>query len=741
MVNIQLNIDGQEVDLRADQTITNTFQINEFFKIAERKASFTNRFTLPATAKNMEIFGRLGIIGSTTRFPYAPRRADLSIDGIPVVIQGTCNVESFSETDGYSISIYSGVNSLFEKLGDDKLSDLNLTDLDHVLNPTSFTDSLTNTEGYIYALMDNGKHASGGPLIIDHLIPSVFAKTLWDKIFTRAGFTYEGDIFTDDAFLDLVVTPNNAYLPAEAGTAETLFNGEAEGTFFFRANRQELTLNGEDPNQLLSSQGTRLIIPETGNVELVLDIAVQISDPDLVGFYVLQLTVNNQAVRSIAIDSDNYVGTTTINTFLNVGDSVGLRFEPDFIVESPGQGQVAFISHQIEIAVDLIDASTPINFNQLFLDSITQKQFVKEIVQRFGLLIQRQKDSDVYEFIEIKKMLRDRSNAVDYGNKFAGRIDQNYSANGVARKNGFKYKYGQDEAAFADGSVLVDNTTLSKEADLIVSETRASRLTSKVISTSAVRLYSTSHFVPQDGGFKKEAPGIYLFNLLYINTTIQYRPESAGSNLDLTGVLPFANFKNSEWPTLIRNYYSEYAAVINTPKKEKIELNLTALDVYNFNFFRLIYISELGHYYFADKINNFVSGRLTTLEIVQIPELLRDAPTIQDVSKTTSDEFVLILSAANFSTDAQYISPDGSTVPETVKIETLPTVGELQLNAVPVTAGQEIPYASIDPIVLSYEIDGVAVRPYTDSFKFSVQNSTNNLFSNIATFRITVEEP
>jgi len=197
-------VSGEDLDLTPDSLINYNIQINDISDISTRNSSYSNTVEIPKTSRNQAIFEMLGMIGSTTRVPYSKIPCKFLIDGFALIQDGYLQISS-TNRDSYSIVLYSGIISLSEALGALKITDLDLSDLNHNRDKAEFLASVSYTEGYIYppALYDEDSPytAANSLLTMDTQYPMVFVHTIFTRILDEAGFTYSGALFTDAEFL------------------------------------------------------------------------------------------------------------------------------------------------------------------------------------------------------------------------------------------------------------------------------------------------------------------------------------------------------------------------------------------------------------------------------------------------------------------------------------------------------------------------------------------------------------
>jgi len=160
-----------------DGNVRQTFQINNLAELKNRQSTFSNRIIILPTDDNIRNLDLLGIIGNVSRKPYENIKAKLISEDIELIADGTA-VISGNTKRGYTVVLYDGIIELNKSLSNKKLSDLDLSIYDHDLTTTNFTDSFSNTSGYIYGIADFGRF-NESKIIINNQVPSIFVHRGW----------------------------------------------------------------------------------------------------------------------------------------------------------------------------------------------------------------------------------------------------------------------------------------------------------------------------------------------------------------------------------------------------------------------------------------------------------------------------------------------------------------------------------------------------------------------------------
>lgn len=97
--------------------------------------------------------------------------------------------------------------------------------------------------------------------------------------------------------------------------------------------------------------------------------------------------------------------------------------------------------------------------------------------------------------------------------------------------------------------------------------------------------------------------------------------------------------------------------------------------------------------------------------------------TVGDGSATTNYGATYTFTRADFTTNTTpaYADPEGDAA-QNLRVLSLPTTGELQLNAVAVTINQVISFANIDSGLFTYVPDNATTTAYADTFNFEISD-------------------
>jgi hypothetical protein len=723
----QLWIQEKKVDLPA-KPVRQTFQINNVAELRDRQLNFTSNIVLPLTENNIEVMEYLGVTGNQSTRPYRLLNARYSVGNIELISKGTAIV---TKTDnGYSMHIYSGNAVLYETLKGRRLSTLNLEDLNHFLTEQSYSDSHTNTEGYIYAV---GYFGYGNINIVqtEYQAPSVFKHTIFKKIMEQAGFTYEGDIFTDPEFLSEVITPTNGYdQNIVSETVTTIGNYDSnlidisELTLPYpQIFNEQFTFAGLTNDQYTSTFDGILRLQFTSTHTLTKGAALIYIKKNGVNVVILNLAAGT------GIDIDN-----TYNINIVTGDVITVHLQSTpYVSEITPEGKFQVeVSASCNIDLAEITGGLYIDFSLMFPET-SQIDFIKDIMQTYGLIFQVDHTKKHYKFMTMESLLNDRDNAEDWSEKIKSNGSETYLIQNYAQNNLMKFNYNEDVQPAYDGILSVDNQTLQDEKTLFTSLYKISDRYS-IKSGENVYLIPLWEEVDEDGSLvvKTKTTDLRSFKIKQITTVLTYSNIFTAGNSTINGTVSFLSLENMSYQQSIENYYPALRRALDRATKKTAKILLSPSDVYFLDFLKLKYIAQWGQYYYLNKITGYQAGKKATAEFIQARGTTTNKPPNQLGTRTLNvfHKSTTIMQLNYFTDTVPAYSDPEFDDPETIKI----TGGFnndilMKYDGVVVVSEIDIPISMIS--LLTIEDQGNVDPAHTESFTFKIQSENNTDFSTV----------
>ncbi len=636
----ELYLNNEQVFL-PDRSVALTSQINDIAELKDRQSDYSNKIKIPKTLENIVTMEMLGIAGSKSRLPYIEVSVKYIIDGIERISDGKGIVRNTNNY--YNLVIYDGNISIINLLGNSTLEDLDLTSYDHDLTQTNYFASFGNTSGYIYGIGRFYENAHISIIDINLQGVQLYVHTLMTTIFSEAGFTISGDLLSNTDYLSRVVTVDKGYERTDVDGLSTVSTDsssididEDSWTFLYK--------------EYLVHDYTAAV---TSPFNLNISGSVDKGDPEVIYTFVIKIDGLGAHTEPL-ID-----GTFNIDIPLQIenGELIEVYVGAQTLVDDRGVG-IDFTTNFTTL-FQTNDITTPIVFADIIGD-MKQIDFVKDVMQHFGAIYRKTRNSDNYEFKLMETLLFDKANAEDWKDKYVSVANESYTSP-YHQTNILKYKYdtpeveSEDDPIYADGEFTIDDLNLPIEKTLFTSNFKASE--------KFGAYYVAKQWVDNsDDEIEANIDGMRMFKINVVNSSINYRysPDISGTSV-FSGDIPYLDFTDVDYASEVELYYKGIYSMLNDYRKITVNCNLSVIDNYQLDFFKLKYIKQLGQYYYLNKVISFKKDRITRVELVEIneftpevlPETLMIARLITDtvVTATLTQDELLASMVANLVTD------------------------------------------------------------------------------------------
>lgn len=664
-MTVELYIEGHKIDLGKIR-ITQVYQINDIGEPKDRQLNYSFPFDIPMTSHNVKVLDYLGVVGNVSRTAYKNLKGKLVQNSIEIIPDGTVIISKKAKGK-FKAHIYGGNSYLFEKIGSKKVKELNFAEVNHEVNESNFVNSFANNEGYIYAISDFGKISSENNKIeINYQVPSLYVHSLWDKIFKEAGVSYYGNIFNTEKFKKLLFTMRRGY-NAEIEHASIPVNEEYKhgiqdyyhgwdngiGYNVYQtmdtismASYENDNLNGFTLPFLAFYRGIKYV--SKGLYKISFSVNLKLNDNKgnkvklkSVKYKIFQVEdVLKPEMLSVPLSSKKIKEGTILSN--EVYNSFSFDFNEEVILTAPDLNKAYYCNVYLYYTTEIVTYKNDFpkfteeihnysfknkaNFSTMafdtFIGDLTQISFVKDIMQHFGLVFQKRRNELAYDFMQIKDLLKDRSNTIDWSDKFINEIDVNYKLNKYAQSNIFAYNYLEKEATpFADGYLNIDNETLPTQKTLVTRPYNAPTKSDNKILDNKI-LYTPFWKAERDeeGKITKYKPFSsknYLCELKKENGTISYGITTKEFK-EYTGDIPFLDFSNLSYGQLLNENYKEIKKVLDFNFVINAKMLLNELDIQNLDLFKTVYLEQYGADFYINKIRFTDSSKTSIVELVKI---------------------------------------------------------------------------------------------------------------------------
>ena len=625
-----LYINGQLTDIDAGTVIAQTRQVNDLNSLDDRQASYTNKFSLPKTANNMRIMQFLTLPGNNSPVPYQKNECSLySASGECFVYKGWAVITDGG--DSYDAVIYDGIIDLYKAIENKTLTDLGLEELTHDKNIANIKNTWDNDMPYRYILTDyNGDTGSlldePAPSVnIDYLVPAVKVSWLWEKIFHTYNHNTQprGSVFESFNFKQLWLTYPKG-VPTVASLQEVYKSDDISVSGNAFDARHFIKFRTAETNELLNyGNGIHLTVPEEGNYTLRVSGNIHFlfggsgNRRLFVGKNSAGMALGSVPVfRTLAENiNGNFTFDVTINFHLYMWQSICLITEG---------GAVSDIN--LSVTLTKVNASS-LDFS-LALSDFSIRDFLTEVVHRFGLTMYTKRNSHEIEFLTLQEVLQ-TPRLENWSAKFSKKVSENYMYGNYAQLNWFRYQYNDKESNHNDGNIAVNNFNLpdtrdaikskiyspeKKTVDYLGQQHHVYRLWDKELKEGSNGEPDTVTYKPLDKRYYFiRAVQNPLFSSVRLFST--EFPESERVPNFYT-----ESFYKLSFGEIIHEYYTPLQNLLNNNTCiTTAQLWLTDTDIVNFDFKKLYYIEQLSSYFIMNKINNYIPGKATSCELIRVP--------------------------------------------------------------------------------------------------------------------------
>lgn len=673
---IRLIIDNKEADLLNDEFTWN-MQCADFFSFDTRQFSCSDVMYLPMSSTNNDIFELAGMVGSVSSRPQRAFDVELLIDGIPIVRNAKGYLMGV-QNDTYKFAFHESTKDIYHWLNLYKLSDVIGDKLNHNKTKEEIesrsleyaTNAIRNKpqefkRGLLYAVAEYGGNTLINERIVDkrpvgdiynfyYAPPAIHVRWILEEVQRMSGHTFEGSFFDTEMFNTLFITTSQVIEDkAPAGALVSLTQADkTEGAYSKKISERQgelyLTMNSySSPTYFRKKQDKDYIyqIPadKSGTWDLVLSGRTQGNESKSIMSYVE--VYKNEDTTPICSTQSGVGGYVTQHEHLGSGWNFTIRI-PDFFhsddkiyikllaeTDNYNGGDIATwdLSFKIE--------QTSRQFLNHLVSELSMLDLFKELLIMFGLTPMKLSiDDEVQHFYTLDERLNDAP-ILDWSEKFVRVTNLEFHAptSSYARRNHFKYKKYDEQQGNqlkADGIMVVDDDllTFKKEREgkffpsVDYNKSRKAQFRDDILSD--FYFWEKEVKEKEDGGqktiettYKAKDGRFHIFNVKFSDELFfTYEGVIKGGifNTDTFYFLPcWARFGDLQWNNLLENYYSGFNDILNHMRVYTCEMNLNALDIYEFNFFKRIYLKQLAGYFLPNKIT-FKTNTLAVVELIKI---------------------------------------------------------------------------------------------------------------------------
>jgi hypothetical protein len=500
---IEIIAEGLQLEVGGDLQILITRQIADIREPEKRTSDWSKSFTLPGTKVNNKFFNAFFEVGKSTIGGNIQQISDFKVNKkaqctiiangmeqlrgflrlTEVTVKGTNDIE-------YVCTVHGETADLFTNIKDLKLSDLDFSEYNHVLNRTNVINSwdteiivdgtgvtFEKGRGYVYSQMFPKRETKGYNSnewsVADHT-PCLYAKTVVDKIFENQGYRYTGDSFFNSVRFKNLIIPytNYGFNVNDADVEDRMFRAQVTGATTLDTTGQNvlgdtLPASNDSTGGNFDNGGNynpstyKYTAPVSARYEfyLYLDASFNITIADdsaawanfavvVDGVYTSQIQILSKVLSNQVVFNDTGVGAANVID----GKQVEIKFTGCY-VEDPSSGGLIFQpSLSVNNGTYWYNLSTSTNFfynnivpfESFFVGDFTQTELLTNFIKMFNLYIETTLDSKTLRIVPRDDFY---AGTVDYSQKLDYSQPYEIVPYGDLQGNPYKftYKEGKDE--------------------------------------------------------------------------------------------------------------------------------------------------------------------------------------------------------------------------------------------------------------------------------------------------------
>lgn len=622
-ISQHLYVGDTECDLDDDEVIALTRQANDIAEMQDRQSDFTAGFKIRKTRAMRELFELAGEIGSNTNLPYTKMGCRYVNEGIEVISSGYLIINR-SDFYYYYCSIYFGNLNFFKNIEGLTLNDLTLSGCNHTWNVATMVASHTSSPlpDYIYPLLEPSDDAAMNPLTDDGSRTELYGGWVWpfvkclpifNEIISNADFTPEGNILTDSVFAKMAMPISDREI-ASTFAYRFYYGLYNNNTYNFPSALNQLPggslITGDDNFKDYGIYTTHFGADYKFKIELLT--SYLLSAPDV---YLNDPSASPSNIAFSKITERQFGFTKIIEYEIEYTSDSGIDLT--FLVSS-------CLLYYYSIQVSDIQ-NTAIGYGSEFsstvkisnfLPDISQTEYIKMICNFFGLIPDADSRTGKILFWNYSMLYDNIPQARDWSAYLSESDDENEFQFGDYAQNNYMRFEGSDDVKEDTGlgNMQIADETLEEKKDVIdvpVSTTdEVTILTDVNVSRIAMNTYNDPDYDQEDS----IDPRMVMIEQLD-SKTFGIRPAvAAGSATDISDPYKARAMKFGD---TIMNYTS-LARMLYKSQIIKARINLPVYEFAGFKHYIPIYFNQYQAYFYVNKIENYVAGKLCTIELIKL---------------------------------------------------------------------------------------------------------------------------
>lgn len=604
MTTYELYINDILCDLSSDEVVTLLYQSPIFSSLDSIQSNRSYNVALPPTPTNMQAIGQAARPDVDADAPYVRLPAALHQDGVPLFTQGFAVVTDIADT--INVTLTWGNVDNFQPLFDNGLRDLGpqLEELEaeHIDWNENTTILEGNTTNEYPGVAFWGVNFGMGLSNPKYLHPSVQVKTILSAIEKHNGITIDGKerlaYSKNLGPIIPLVSKNGIYKGLETyvidGGSGYIMPGQIKNDPNNWAGSLGIfarTINNDGKGRLhISFRNFSIYMP--GQTSANLTISIKYGNFNSTG------GISEYETKQIMVSSRksgyNYY-FEDVSTTYDISEFLQIEVTPYYYTTS----ESIVISGIVNVWQDS-DGDNPVIFPDKFpvapnLPDISQGDFILALMSMNGLFAYADKDSpNTIKLISIDDIIANVQNndIIDWSDRVIlndfHRVDMPdasiFTIDDLAQSNILDYDNDDDVKADTHGAITIRNENIEKETELVSLPFSASEnATTNEVNCALVPIYEDHSTEDKE-------------NITYSECSPRIL---SGRGAFMSGIArcigvfdPWMKFGGEEG--IVKTRYASYQKIVDRLRIITIRAKLTALDLYNLDYTKPVYIAQFG---------------------------------------------------------------------------------------------------------------------------------------------------
>jgi hypothetical protein len=216
-MSVRIQLETGYLDVKDGTAFPLNFGVADIRDVSKKSGAFSKTITLTGTDNNHNLLNHyydVNIQAGTFNINTLTRCSIIQ-NGIPVLESGYLQLIAVNKSQitadyenevEYEVLIKDESSEFFTRLGNNELTNLDFSDLNHEYRADNVIASYAHTQGdgykYLLPFKDSNNY------LLQEMKPAIYAKTYFDRIFSNAGFSYTWDTLSA-AHFDKLIIPFN----------------------------------------------------------------------------------------------------------------------------------------------------------------------------------------------------------------------------------------------------------------------------------------------------------------------------------------------------------------------------------------------------------------------------------------------------------------------------------------------------------------------------------------------------